>query len=558
MRIKQKLSLGFVFISFLIFGFSFGINLLVQNKTFRVFQEIAGEALPGDIALSRMTTELYRTVILLDKYEQSRDTLILKEMEISLALMDIHKTTHELYHIDDELTPKVDRLVQTFSREVARYKLLLQKESKDEEVEKVRNKIDVLLEEFLQSLNPVIDQSIASSYQKLKDVEEMINESHLLLLAGAMFILGFTLFLSFYIAHLFSKSLKVLRDAAQQIGAGNLKITLPVNTNDEIGDLARAFNNMSGNLENTQKDLQDKHQKLQKHKDSLEEQIYLRTEELQKSNMTLKNTVDELNSAQAHLIETEKMASLGSVIAGVANEINTPLGVSIASATKLHDDLLLLKNDLQVNEISDKNTYEKIETYIDRAEYLYKILNDNLEFSEKLINSFKGLSVEKEQYSADWREINLFDYVNDIVSSVEEKLIKHNVSINNRCDNDIIIYTSPGILNQIICTLISNSLIHAFEPGQDGQIVISAQEYKNHIRIEYHDNGKGISDEHISHVFEPFFSTDSGSKEGTGLGLSMVYNLISGILKGQIKVQSRLDEGTNFYIELPVIPESAD
>lgn len=552
MQIKQKLLIGVLLVSLLIFGFSFGINILVQNKTFEIFQEVGGEILPGDIALSRMTTELFRVVILLDKYENNPDPEIHREIETALSSMDVYKTTHQLYHSDDDLAYEIEQLVQTFSREVVRYELLLQKGSDIEQIWQVRKKIDRLLERFLKSLNPAIDKSMANSYQKIIDVQNINKDSYTILLLGAFIILIFSLILSVYIAQKFSNPLKNLRDAALEIGSGNLDIHLPAGTKDEISDLSRAFNKMISDLKETRKELDDKHQILQKHKDNLEELIYIRTEELQKSNMTLKNTLEELKSTQEQLIETEKMASLSGIVSGVAHEINTPLGVCITAGSFLEDSVNDLKKNFESNEIS-RNDFE---SYIDKAENFCKTLNENLETSVNLINCFKQVAVGQEQFNSDWRNINLYDYINTIISTMEMALRKNRISINNRCDPTISIYTSPGIISQIFTTLISNSLTHAFDKNSDGQIVIRAEEFPNHILLDFHDNGKGILKEHINHIFEPFFTTRRGHKDSTGLGLSIIYNLISRSLKGRIKVQSKAGEGTNFYIELPHMPDT--
>ena len=552
MQIKQKLLIGVLLVSLLIFGFSFGINILVQNKTFEIFQEVGGEILPGDIALSRMTTELFRVVILLDKYENNPDPEIHREIETALSSMDVYKTTHQLYHSDDDLAYEIEQLVQTFSREVVRYELLLQKGSDIEQIWQVRKKIDRLLERFLKSLNPAIDKSMANSYQKIIDVQNINKDSYAILLLGAFIILIFSLILSVYIAQKFSNPLKNLRDAALEIGSGNLDIHLPAGTKDEISDLSRAFNKMISDLKETRKELDDKHQILQKHKDNLEELIYIRTEELQKSNMTLKNTLEELKSTQEQLIETEKMASLSGIVSGVAHEINTPLGVCITAGSFLEDSVNDLKKNFESNEIS-RNDFE---SYIDKAENFCKTLNENLETSVNLINCFKQVAVGQEQFNSDWRNINLYDYINTIISTMEMALRKNRISINNRCDPSISIYTSPGIISQIFTTLISNSLTHAFDKNSDGQIVIRAEEFPNHILLDFHDNGKGILKEHINHIFEPFFTTRRGHKDSTGLGLSIIYNLISRSLKGRIKVQSKAGEGTNFYIELPHMPDT--
>ena len=369
-------------------------------------------------------------------------------------------------------------------------------------------------------------------------IDEIRWHSLLISFAALLLIIVVTVLISLVL----TRKLNKIQEGVVQIQQGNLAHRIQVPRNDELGDLAYTFNDMAQHLNEVQ-------QQLISEQSELERRVNDRTIELKASNDSLKNTLDDLNKTQSQLIETEKMASLGGIVAGVAHEINTPLGISITAISSIQDELRALKNDFE----SDQMSQESFKNYIEKTEHYSSMLYGNLKTSAELINSFKQVAVNNT--TTDWRTINMYSYINEIISSQEQLLSEHQVSIENFCNDRLDIYTSPGAIYQVINTLISNSVTHAFEKKANGQIIIYAEQDKNKITIEYQDNGKGIMNEHKHLIFEPFFTTRRGSRENSGLGLSIIYNLISNTLKGQIKVDSKVDEGTTFQIILPVLSE---
>lgn len=341
------------------------------------------------------------------------------------------------------------------------------------------------------------------------------------------------------ISLMLTKKLNKIQEGVEQIQQGNLGYEIKVKKNDELGDLAYTFNHLAKHLGETR-------QQLINEQAELENRVKERTSELQQSNEALKDTIDELHKTQAQLIETEKMASLGGIVAGVAHEINTPLGISITAITSMQEDLRQLKDAFYKGEISEND----FEDYIKKTEHYSSMLYGNLKTSATLISSFKKISTNNT--TTDWRSINLHDYIDEIIYSIDNQIDEHDIAIENQCSADIKLHTSPGVIYQVISSLISNSLTHAFDDPEKAQITIKAIQHSDKVTIEYHDNGKGISDEHKNLIFEPFFTTRRGNKNNFGLGLSIIYNLITSTLKGKISVQSHLDEGTTFYIELPL------
>ena len=251
MRIKQKLLTGFLLISLLTLGVSYGTGLLVQEETVDAFQLVGEKMLPGNIALARMTAELYHTLVLLAEFEENPTSQIQSEIGESLSNLDAHRTMHILYHhgeTDHTLSIELEKLTQEFSRSVAQHLLLQQKGASRQQLRETRLKIDNLLHQFVESVNPHIEHEFASSHQQIAAIKQKNSRARKILLVVGIAILAFAFLLSFFIAHLISKPLLNLRNAAQEIGSGRLDLVLPVTSNDEVSDLARAFNEMAGNL----------------------------------------------------------------------------------------------------------------------------------------------------------------------------------------------------------------------------------------------------------------------------------------------------------------------
>ncbi len=268
--------------------------------------------------------------------------------------------------------------------------------------------------------------------------------------------------------------------------------------------------------------------------------------QLEENNLHLQKMLEDLQTAQQQLVEAEKLASLGGLVAGVAHEINTPLGISVTSASSMHMELDELKEKFTGNSL--KKT--ELETFFDRAGQACKILNTNLRRAAELVRSFKQVAVD--QVSDDIRRINLNDYVNEVLVSIGPSYKHTGITLDSECDPEINLDTHPGALYQVISNLVINSITHAFDKGAEGKISLKFYRDDGNVVFDFSDNGKGISEENRKEIFTPFFTTRRGSG-GSGLGLSIVYNLVTARLKGAIKVESTEGVGTNFNIVFPQV-----
>ncbi|HZP66127.1 MAG TPA: two-component regulator propeller domain-containing protein [Rudaea sp.] len=284
---------------------------------------------------------------------------------------------------------------------------------------------------------------------------------------------------------------------------------------------------------------------LRKLNEELELRVDMRTADLRKANAELRHTLEQLTLAQRQLLESEKMAALGGLVAGVAHEINTPLGVTVTAASHLQEETTRITRLLADGRLSQDDLADFQGTASDSAEIILR----NLHRADRLIKSFKLIAVD--QTTEERRDIELGAYLNDIMTSLGPALKKtpHKVFID--CPAAVHLDTYPGALYQIVSNLVMNSLMHAFEPGVAGEIRVFAERHGDHVRLTYRDNGKGMSESVCAQIFEPFFTTRRG-QGGSGLGMHIVYNLVTQLLKGSIRVESAPGEGARFEILLPI------
>ncbi|SEJ82705.1 ABC transporter substrate binding protein [Propionispira arboris] len=276
---------------------------------------------------------------------------------------------------------------------------------------------------------------------------------------------------------------------------------------------------------------------------ALESRVLARTHDLQETNNKLTATLVDLKQMRTHLIEAEKMASLGELVAGVAHEINTPVGNSITAISHLETNNSDFDNKFSMGTMKKSD----LENYLAVVHSVVKIVFTNLTRAAELIRSFKKVAVDQ---SLEERRIFCLDeYMNDILISLKPQLKKTRHKMIFHCPADITVYWDPGALWQIMANLLSNSLLHAYEEDSEGIIAIDVYKDGEYILIKYADDGKGMPPEVQKKIFEPFFTTKRGSG-GSGLGMNIVYNLVVFKMNGTIECNSNLEVGTEFIIRI--------
>ncbi|BAJ00623.1 sensor histidine kinase [Shewanella violacea] len=258
----------------------------------------------------------------------------------------------------------------------------------------------------------------------------------------------------------------------------------------------------------------------------------------------LQSTLDKLKSAQAHLVETEKQASLGKMVAGIAHEINTPIGVCVTAASHLHDEVVALKKMFAAGDLSEEEFQGFMQTCTEAMDIILK----NNARASSLIQSFKRVAVD--QSSEQIREFSLKEYLEEILMSLRPTLKKVPHEVKIICSDKLICNTYPGILSQVVTNLIMNSMLHAFKPEQVGVVTIEISVKEGTILMDYRDDGVGLDEDGEKNLFDPFYTTKR-NQGGSGLGTHLVYNLVTQKLKGEVDVETSPGKGLCYHIRFP-------
>jgi two-component system, NtrC family, sensor kinase len=266
---------------------------------------------------------------------------------------------------------------------------------------------------------------------------------------------------------------------------------------------------------------------------------------LEKKSSDLERAIDDLKMMQDKLVESEKMSALGTLVAGVAHEINTPVGTSITLASTLADETTQLMTMLAEGQLKRSD----FQAYLDIAAESTRLLLANLNRAGELVQSFKQVAVD--QASLDRRTFRIKPYLEEVAMSLSPHIRKTHHTLIVTGDEWLEIDSCPGVIAQIATNLVTNSLNYAFKPEDRGQLQFTIAREGDRLRMTYSDDGCGIPAENLSKIFNPFFTTGR-HQGGTGLGLHIVYNLVTQTLRGQIDVRSAVDEGTHFQILFPL------
>ena len=313
-----------------------------------------------------------------------------------------------------------------------------------------------------------------------------------------------------------------LAAATRRIAGGDLAAPIPTSGKGEIADLAEALVVFRDNAA-----------ALHQAKEEAERALH------------------DLRQAQEQLVQSEKLAALGGLVAGVAHEINTPIGIVLTGASLLAEETETIRTRADSGSLkrSDFNAY------LDTAGESSAIILDNIQRAADLIQSFKNVAAD--QVSDVARRFNLKAYCGDVITSLSPSWRKAGHVVELEGPDDIEIDGYPGLLSHILTNFITNSVIHGFAPGQKGALGITlSRPSPTLVELIYTDTGRGIPVRDQGRVFEPFFTTRRGIG-CTGLGLHIVYNLVTGRLGGQIRLESREGGGVRFVLRFPCDGEEA-
>ena len=266
---------------------------------------------------------------------------------------------------------------------------------------------------------------------------------------------------------------------------------------------------------------------------------------LQNTNEVLAQALEDLKATQKQLIESEKMAALGSLVAGVAHEINTPIGIGVTMASTLENATKSFMDSYKQGKLKRS----MLNNYLDTAMQGNQLILNNLQRAAELVQNFKQVAVD--QTNLERRTFLVKKYIEATLFSLDPKLKQGKHSVQIEGDENIALDSYPGAFSQILTNLVMNSIAHAYPDRQGGNLRFELIQEQDQLLIIYSDDGCGIPDDDISRIFDPFFTT-ARNRGGTGLGLHIVYNLITQKLKGSIHCKSQVGAGTTFSLNLPL------
>lgn len=278
----------------------------------------------------------------------------------------------------------------------------------------------------------------------------------------------------------------------------------------------------------------------------LKRQVKDRTHSLLLAKTSLEETIDDLTRTQKQLVQAEKMVGLNSIVTGVAHEINTPLGMAVTLSSTLDELVENLNNSLKANTL----TKQFLSDFISDSKDSLRLEMEALQRTVNLLDNFKQI-VAKQKHEQK-QTIQIAEIIDDAIVIAKQDQDNTQVSLVMQGDESLCIESYAAPLAQSLTHMIRNAYIHAFAEQDSPEITISFARDETNLLLQVADNGCGIAEQHLSKLFDPFYTTSLG-KGSSGLGLSIVYSIINHVLGGSIKVKSRLGEGTQFILELPLI-----
>jgi len=328
-----------------------------------------------------------------------------------------------------------------------------------------------------------------------------------------------------------TKPLIRLKSSAHAVSLNNFDSEIWSEHRDEFADLASEWNAMRIALKGSF--------------ESLEDHVKQRTEDLTRVNNELVETVDHLKNAQDSLVQTEKLAALGALVAGVSHELNTPIGNGRLMSTAVHETAVQLKSTFDKGEM----TKSQLELGLDEILEGTTLIEGNLSKAGNLVHSFKQIAVDRTNDMR--RRFGINDFITEIQSTMQHVFKSTPFKLEVKLSRDVELDSFPGVLSQIVLNLINNALMHGLDGQTSGGVTIELTPLNERIEIQIRDDGVGMDDNIRKRIFEPFFTTKLG-KGGSGLGMHIVHNLTTGPLGGLITVSSTPANGTAVTLSIPL------
>jgi len=267
-------------------------------------------------------------------------------------------------------------------------------------------------------------------------------------------------------------------------------------------------------------------------------------DEIETQKQSIEKSLSELQTTQKKLVESEKMASLGNLVAGISHEINTPVGIGVAATSSLVSRTESIKELFEAKQMKQSD----LKAYLTSTQEAARLIQNNLKRTGDLVKSFKRVSVD--EMTDKERTFKLKEYTQEVFTSLTGLIGERDLNISIDCPEDIEITTYPSAFSQIITNMLKNVLVYAYKPDEKGEIQIVARKVNDRLHFKFSDNGAGMTDEVVKKVFNPFFTTNM--QAGMGLGMNLAYNVVTQKLHGEITCESSVGKGTSFLVDIPL------
>jgi len=319
----------------------------------------------------------------------------------------------------------------------------------------------------------------------------------------------------------------------------------------DLAEMARRFNQLMDTLAEREQQLQRQHAELEEHAELLERRVADRTTSLSEANRELRQTLDSLHEAQRQLVESEKLASLGRLVAGVAHELNTPLGNALTAATALEEQQRELLASFERGDLRRSMLSTMLAGGVEGS----SLVGRNVQRAAEIVRGFKQLAID--QTTEMRREFRADEVLQDVLRSLMPMFRHSPYRIEAELAPGLLMDSYPGPLGQVITNIAQNALLHGFAGRAQGLLLVRCEPLGNdQVLISCRDDGAGMPSDVRERVFEPFFTTKFG-QGGSGLGMQIVHTLVTGLLGGEVRIDSQPDQGTVVSLRLPRVAPPA-
>jgi len=335
-----------------------------------------------------------------------------------------------------------------------------------------------------------------------------------------------------------------LQSMTKKISSGTYDLTHIESAIEEYQAVSDAFLTMAEQIKTREKELTELNVQL-------EGRVEDRTSELLVINEELTNSVLRLETTMEQLVQSEKLASLGSLVAGIAHELNTPIGNAKIAVSSQLDYIRDVNIAIENNQLTKTRLNQFFEDIHSTADMAFR----NMARATDLIRSFKQVAVD--QTSSSLRTFNLATVINEVLVTLGPSIKRLPVKVEMQVPANIDMHSMPGSISQVLTNLINNAIFHGIEDKSKIIITLNAQVSNDRVLLIVSDTGVGMPEENIRRAFDPFFTTKMG-QGGSGLGLNIVHRMVTSMLKGNIELTSVRGEGTTVTLDLPLNINASD